>query len=87
MIDLVKEFKSFNCNVDVYDPWVNKNQAAHEYKIEPIDKPIKGKYDAIVIAVAHDEFKSLTEDQIRALVKIIMYCMTLNIYLKQMNQI
>ena len=66
VVDLVKEFKSFSCNVDVYDPWVNKSQVAEEYKIEPIDKPTKGKYDAIVIAVAHNEFKSLTESQIRA---------------------
>ena len=66
VVDLVKEFKSFSCNVDVYDPWVNKNQVAKEYKIEPIDKPIKGKYDAIILAVSHDEFKSLTEGQIRA---------------------
>jgi len=65
VVDLVKEFKSFSCNVDVYDPWVNKNQVTEEYKIEPIDKPIKGKYDAIVLAVSHDEFKSLTESQIR----------------------
>ena len=66
VVDLVKEFKSFSCNVDVYDPWVNKNQVTKEYKIKPIDEPIKGKYDAIVIAVAHNEFKSLTESQIRA---------------------
>ena len=66
VVDLVKEFKSFSCNVDVYDPWVNKNQVATEYKIEPIDKPIKGKYDAIILAVSHDEFKLLTENQIRA---------------------
>ena len=65
VVDLVKEFKSFSCNVDVYDPWVNKNQVVEEYKIEPIDEPIKGKYDAIIIAVAHNEFKSLTESQIR----------------------
>ena len=65
-VDLVKQFKSFDCNVDVYDPWINKNQVAHEYNILPIDKPIKGKYDAIVIAVAHDEFKLLTEEQIRS---------------------
>jgi len=64
-VDLVNQFKSFNCNVDVYDPWVNKNQALKEYNIQPIDKPIKSKYDAIIIAVAHNEFKSLTEEQIR----------------------
>jgi UDP-N-acetyl-D-glucosamine/UDP-N-acetyl-D-galactosamine dehydrogenase len=66
VVDLVKQFKSFNCNVDVYDPWVNKKQVTNEYKIKPIDKPIKEKYDAIVIAVAHDEFRSLTEDQFRS---------------------
>ena len=66
VIDLINEFKSFNSNVDVYDPWVDKKNVANEYKIKTIDKPILKKYDAIVIAVAHDEFKSLTEDQIRS---------------------
>ena len=66
VVDLIKEFKSFSCNVDVYDPWANKNQVAEEYKILPIDKPIKGKYDAIVLAVSHDEFKLLSENQIRS---------------------
>ena len=70
VIDLVKAFKSSNCNVDVYDPWVNKSQAISEYNIQLIDKPIKNNYDAIVIAVAHDEFKLLTEDQIRAFGKV-----------------
>ena len=65
VVDLVKEFEGFNCNVDVYDPWVSKDEAVHEYNINPIDKPIKGKYDAIILAVAHDEFKALTAEQIR----------------------
>jgi UDP-N-acetyl-D-galactosamine dehydrogenase len=66
VIDLVKAFEGSNCKVDVYDPWINKDQAADEYNIKLIDKPMKDKYDAIIIAVKHDEFKSLTEDQIRA---------------------
>jgi UDP-N-acetyl-D-glucosamine/UDP-N-acetyl-D-galactosamine dehydrogenase len=66
IVDLVEEFKGFNCNVDVYDPWADKDQAVHEYNIKPIDKPIKGKYDAILLAVAHDQFKSLSEVSIRA---------------------
>ena len=70
VVDLVKQFKSFSCNVDVYDPWVNKKQVTKEYNIEPIDKPIKGKYDAIVIAVAHNEFRLLTLEQIRSYGKI-----------------
>ena len=70
VIDLVKEFESFNCNVDIHDPYVNKNQVALEYNIHLIDKPIKGNYDAIVIAVLHDEFKTLTENEIRAFGKV-----------------
>ena len=66
VLDLIKEFKKFNCNVSIYDPWVNKNEANDEYNIQLIDKPIKNNYDAIVLAVAHDEFKKLSEEQIRA---------------------
>ena len=66
VIDLVREFESFSSNVDVYDPWVDKIKADHEYNIKLIDKPIKNNYDSIIIAVGHDEFKALTEDQIRA---------------------
>jgi UDP-N-acetyl-D-glucosamine/UDP-N-acetyl-D-galactosamine dehydrogenase len=66
VVDLVEEFKGFNCNIDVYDPWVDKNEAVHEYGIKPIDQPIEDKYDAILLAVAHDEFKELTLEQIKA---------------------
>ena len=65
-IDVYTELTDFGIDVDVYDPWVNKNQVAEDCKIEPINKPIKGKYDAIVLAVAHDEFKLITESQIRS---------------------
>jgi len=64
--DLIKEFKKFSCNVDVYDPWVSKKLVAEEYKNVLIEEPIKGKYDAIVLAVAHDQFKLLSEDLIRS---------------------
>ena len=66
VVDLVKEFTGFNCNVDVYDPWVDKELSVHEYNIKPIDKPVKGNYDAIVLAVAHNEFKALSAEKIRA---------------------
>ena len=64
-VDLVEEFKGFNCHVDVYDPWADKNEAVYEYGIELIDQPIEGKYDAIVFAVAHDEFKKLSLEKIK----------------------
>jgi len=66
VVDLVKEFEEFNCNVDVHDPWVDKDEALYEYGIELIDQPAKGKYDAILLAVAHDEFKELSLGQIKA---------------------
>jgi len=66
VVDIVKEFESLNCNVDVYDPWVIRDEAIRELNIKPIIKPIKGKYDAIVLAVAHDELKSLSAGQIRS---------------------
>jgi len=66
IVDVVEEFEGFNCNVDVYDPWVDKDEAVHEYGIKPIDQPVEGKYDAILLAVAHDEFKELSLAQIKA---------------------
>jgi UDP-N-acetyl-D-galactosamine dehydrogenase len=66
VVDLVEEFEGFNCKVDVYDPWVDKDEAVHEYSIKPIDQPEAGKYDAILLAVAHDEFKALSVEQIKA---------------------
>jgi UDP-N-acetyl-D-galactosamine dehydrogenase len=69
VVDLVEEFEGFNCKVDVYDPWVDKQDAKHEYGLTPIDNPIKGRYDAIILAVAHDEFKKMSIEEIKALGK------------------
>jgi len=66
IVDLVEEFEGFNCNIDVFDPWVDKDEAEHEYGIKPIDQPVIGKYDAILLAVAHDEFKELSLEQIKS---------------------
>ena len=66
VINLVETLEGYDCNVDVYDPWVDKDEALHECGIKPINKPIEGKYDAVLLAVAHDEFKELSPEQIRA---------------------
>ncbi|MBI1425248.1 MAG: Vi polysaccharide biosynthesis UDP-N-acetylglucosamine C-6 dehydrogenase TviB [Gammaproteobacteria bacterium] len=63
--DIIRELKTYNANVDVYDPWVNPEEARHEYGITPIAKPEEGKYDAIIIAVAHHQFRELGEAGIR----------------------
>ena len=64
VVDLVAEFKSCNCNVDIYDPWVNIEEASHEYGITPIKQPKKKHYEVIVLAVAHNEFIELGVDTI-----------------------
>ncbi|HET8696312.1 MAG TPA: Vi polysaccharide biosynthesis UDP-N-acetylglucosamine C-6 dehydrogenase TviB [Gammaproteobacteria bacterium] len=64
--DVVKELQSFGCQVDVYDPWADANEARHEYGISLVAKPDTGRYDAIVVAVAHKEFMALGTKGIRA---------------------
>ena len=66
VVDVIAKLKSFNCNIDVYDPWVNKKAAKKEYDVNPIDAPVSGKYDAIILAVAHNEFKQLSLNEIKA---------------------
>jgi len=66
VVDLVAEFQGFNCNVDVYDPWVSKEEAKQEYGITPVDAPQPGHYDAILLAVAHNEFTQMGVEAIRA---------------------
>jgi UDP-N-acetyl-D-galactosamine dehydrogenase len=65
--DIVKELSSFGCNVDVFDPWANANDARHEYGISLVESPRRDGYDAIVIAVAHQQFIELGAQGIRAL--------------------
>jgi len=67
--DVVKELGKYGAKVDVYDPWVNAAEAEHEYGIKPIRKPAKGRYDAVVLAVAHKEFRDMGIDAIRAFAK------------------
>ncbi len=67
VIDIIKEFNDYHANVDVYDPWVNADDLEHEYGIRPIDTLENGQYDAIVLAVAHDQFKDMSIDDIHAL--------------------
>lgn len=69
VIDIVAELKNYNIDADVYDPWVHKDEAMHEYGITPIDAPKEGHYDAVILAVAHNQFKALGEKGIRKFTK------------------
>ena len=70
VIDLITELKNVNCNVDVCDPWIDKSEARREYDIMPIDMPKEGNYDAIILAVAHDEFKDMGVAALRKFAKV-----------------
>jgi UDP-N-acetyl-D-galactosamine dehydrogenase len=63
--DVVRELVSFGCRVDVFDPWADAEEAKHEYGISLIADPERGRYDAIVVAVAHREFVELGADGIQ----------------------
>jgi UDP-N-acetyl-D-galactosamine dehydrogenase len=67
--DVVRELQKYGAKVDVYDPWVDAAEAEHEYGIKPIRKPSKGRYDAVVLAVAHKEFRDMGIDAIRGLAR------------------
>ncbi len=55
--DVVRELKQYGAKVDVYDPWIDRKEAEHEYGIRPIARVRDGVYDAAVIAVGHKEFR------------------------------
>jgi len=69
IVDIVHELADYNIAVDICDPWVDGQEARHEYDIDLTDTPEPGTYDAIVLAVAHDEFRSMGAENIRALGK------------------
>jgi len=66
--DIVSELKEYNINVDITDPWCSNEESEHEYGLTTIT-PEQNKYDAIILAVAHNEFKELGVENIRKLGK------------------
>ena len=72
VIDIVHELKEYNIDVDVYDPWVDADEAQQEYDISPINDIANlesNSYDGIILAVAHNQFVEMGVEQIRALGK------------------
>ncbi|SDC18442.1 Vi polysaccharide biosynthesis UDP-N-acetylglucosamine C-6 dehydrogenase TviB [Acinetobacter boissieri] len=69
VVDIVKELQEYHIEVDIYDPWVDANDVMHEYELSLIDIPKQQYYDAVVLAVAHDQFKTLTQPQIAQMAK------------------
>jgi len=65
VVDIVTELRDYLCEVDVYDPWVDMEDAAAEYGVRMVTQPETAAYDAVVLAVAHDEFREMGAARIR----------------------
>lgn len=68
VVDIISELEEYNINVDIYDPWVSKEEAIEEYGLSLIEEPAND-YEAVIVAVAHNEFIELGADGVRNLLK------------------
>ncbi|MEK5782600.1 UDP binding domain-containing protein, partial [Acinetobacter baumannii] len=59
IVDMVKALKEYDLDLDIYDPWVDPQEVEHEYGLAPVENLQADNYDAIVIAVAHNQFKRM----------------------------
>ena len=64
VVDIIEELKSYGCCVDVYDPWVDPSEPKQHYKHGIISNPLESdkKYDSIILAVAHQQFKEISQE-------------------------
>ena len=64
VIDIVEELEEFGCNVDIYDPWVNNKDMENDFNRQLVENLFESskRYDAIVVCVAHQQFKELTDN-------------------------
>jgi len=69
VVDVIQEFRNYDASVDVYDPWIDADEAQREYGLQMLRKLAPGDYDAIILAVAHEQFRALGANGIRALGK------------------
>ena len=69
VFNVIEKLKEFKCNIEVFDPWVNKEQAHQQYDLDLIKEPSKKKYDSILLAVKHNEFRKMSLKQIKEYTK------------------
>ena len=65
VVDIVRELADYNVCTDVYDPWVHVGEAKWQCGITLVAEPQSRSYDAIVLAVAHDQFRTMGAQRIR----------------------
>jgi len=66
VLDIVSVLNTYGVSVEIHDPWVDPDEAAREYGINLVDQPRESDYDAIILAVAHTQFKDYGIDAIRS---------------------
>lgn len=69
IVDIATELDNYHVNVDIYDPWAESEEVFDEYGLSLVSQPEKGKYDAVIAAVAHKQFKQMSAEDLRALGK------------------
>ena len=69
VVDIIRELETYHACVQVYDPWVDPDEAQREYGMSMVSTPESNHYDAIILCVGHDQFKSMGAESIRALGK------------------
>ncbi|MGC1508409.1 Vi polysaccharide biosynthesis UDP-N-acetylglucosamine C-6 dehydrogenase TviB [Ketobacter sp. MCCC 1A13808] len=69
VVDIIEELKTYNANIDVYDPWADPDEAKKEYELKLTESPDNNTYDAIIICVGHKQFKAMGADKIKQLGK------------------
>ena len=69
IIDMVNALKDYDLDLDIYDPWVDPEEVKQEYGLAPVETLGRGQYDAIILAVAHEQFKVMSSYEIHALGK------------------
>ncbi len=66
VVDIVRELQGYSATVDVHDPWVKAGDAHDEYGLSLVAAPEAGAYDAVILAVGHDQFRALGGEGVRA---------------------
>ena len=69
VINIIEELESYKCSVDIFDPWIKRSEVEVEYNKTPVTDLTPSSYDAIIIAVGHDDFKDMGVARIRELGK------------------
>ena len=69
VVDIIEELSACNAHVDVYDPWVSAEQAEHEFGLKLTTSLTDNKYDAVIVAVAHEQFAAMGVGTIRSLMR------------------